>query len=641
MKKLMHRNADEQSDMRRAGIYFFYDEAGIVDEYNLVLLRDLKESLEKLLVVCNGELTAEGKLKFLTVADEVLVRENRGFDVWAYKEGMAHIGWDELGQYDELVLLNFTNMGPVYPLAEMFTAMSQRKVDFWGIVMRYGLPQDPFNKCKYGCIPDHVPSAFMVIRQRMVCSREFQDHWDNMPEINSYGDSICYHEAIFTQDFAAKGFTYDLYVDASDLKDYWDYPLMLYPLELVKNRKCPLFKRKNFYNGYWEFISGSCGEATAEFYEYLRRDSGYDVNLIWENLLRTVNLADLKDRMQLNYILPKQGSVPVPAGERPRSRIALLLHIYFADQIAWCRRYAGSMPPDADIYVSTDTESKRQQILQQFKTLQCNRLEVNLIENRGRDVSALLIGGKAIVGQYDYVCFAHDKKSAQATPRIIGQSFAYKCFENVLGSRDYVDNIIRTFDDNPRLGLLAPPLPNHSVYFYTLGHEWADNFANTVQLARILGLQVNLDAARPPVAPLGGMFWFRAPALERLFAHPWQFADFPAEPSTEIDGNIMHAVERIFPFVAQAAGYYTGCVLTDQFAKLEITNLSYMLRDIHQEFFRNYPIHDRRHLLSLIGSAGWSKRSSAAYFALKDRMRRILPGRVWRFLKRMKQRWKS
>ena len=573
--------------MKRIGIYFFYDQAGIVDEYNLVLLRDLKQNLEKLLVVCNGELTPEGKARFSSVADEVLVRENRGFDVWAYKEGMAHYGWSELSRYDELVLLNFTNYGPVYPLEEMFAAMEQREADFWGIVMRYGFPHDPYNRCKYGYIPDHVPSAFMVIRNRMLCSEAFQQYWDTMREIKSYEDSICYHEAIFTPDFAAQGFRYALYIDTEDLKPYWDYPLMLYPLELVKNRRCPLFKRKSFYNIYEEFFIGSCGEATAEFYAYLRKETKYDVNLIWDNLLRTVNMADIKDRMQLNYVLPQRGILPLQFSEtpveKPLGRIALLLHIYYEDQIEWCYRYAANMPAEADVYVTTDSEAKREQIQARFAGLACGKLEVRCVENRGRDVSALLIGGREVVEHYDYVCFAHDKKSGQCPPLLVGQSFAYKCFENVLGSADYVGNVVRTFAENPRLGLLVPPPPHHSVYVQTIGHEWEGNFANTKKLAEQLGLQVNMDERRPPIAPLGGMFWFRPQALRKLFAHPWRYEDFTPEPVPVVDGDIMHAVERVYPFVAQDAGYYSAWGVTDAFARLELTNLNYILHERHDD----------------------------------------------------------
>ena len=38
---------------------------------------------------------------------------------------------------------------------------------------------------------------------------------------------------------------------------------------------------------------------------------------------------------------------------------------------------------------------------------------------------------------YDIVCFAHDKKTTQLKPHCIGEGFAYKCFENILGTKEY------------------------------------------------------------------------------------------------------------------------------------------------------------------------------------------------------------
>ena len=45
----------------RLVIYFFFDPQGIVDDYNLVLLRDMMKNCRDLLVVSNGKLSAEGK----------------------------------------------------------------------------------------------------------------------------------------------------------------------------------------------------------------------------------------------------------------------------------------------------------------------------------------------------------------------------------------------------------------------------------------------------------------------------------------------------------------------------------------------------------------------------------------------------
>lgn len=628
--------------IKRLGIYFFYDKDGIVDNYNLYLLNDLKENIDKLLIVCNGKLNTEGRSKFETVADDILVRENVGFDVWAYKEGMEFYGWEKLSEYDEMILLNFTNFGPVYPFKEMFDEMDKRDPDFWGIVMRYGFPHDPYKKCKYGYIPDHVPSAFMVIRNNMLCSDEFKSYWDNICPINSYEESICYHEAIFTIDFSKKGYKYSLYIDTEDLKEYWDYPMMLYPLELVKNRRCPVFKRKSFYNIYEELFISSCGEATVEFYDYLKNNTDYDVNLIWENILRTTNMSDVKDRMQLNYVLPKEFS---KLHERIDRKIALMLHIYFEDKIDYCYNYASSMPQDADIYITTDTEKKKNLILQKFLNLECRKLEVIIIENRGRDISALLIGCKDFIADYDYICFAHDKKSTHVKPYIIGEAFSYKCFENVLASKSFVENVICTFDKNPQLGLLVPPPPNHSVFYSTIGFEWGYNYEHTIKLAEKLKLNVDFNRDKPPIAPLGTMFWFRAKALKRLLEYNWKYEDFPVEPIRSEDGYVMHAIERIYPFVAQNEGYYTGWLMSDHFARMEITNLYYLLRDVQTTFNRHYGILDRQSMLYLIGhplvatngSEGKNYELSVKTL-VKIILKKKLPFSVYDFLVRVKSR---
>ena len=297
-------------EIKRLAIFFFYDKDGVVDEYIPYLLRDLEGNVSELLVVCNGKLTVEGRAKFSELTSHILVRENTGLDVWAYKTGLEYYGWDKLSAYDEVVFLNFTIMGPLYPFKTMFEEMNTRDVDFWGITRHHSIEYDPWGKCKYGYIPMHIQTSFMVIRSSMVKSVEFQRYWENMPMVHDYAELICWHEVIFTKDFSEKGFACDTYVDTEDLKEYNDYPLMLYPTELIANRKCPIFKRKTFYNQYEEFLDVSCGQSGYELYKYLAENTNYNLNYIWDSLLRTANMADIKERMQLNYILPTQSRLP-------------------------------------------------------------------------------------------------------------------------------------------------------------------------------------------------------------------------------------------------------------------------------------------------------------------------------------------
>ena len=563
--------------MQRLLVYFFYDKYGVIDDYVVVQLEDLRKNVDKILFVSNGDINPESKVKIKNIVNDIFIRENKGFDVWAYKEGMAYYGWKELCKYDEIILMNFTMYGPLYPFEEMFVTMDARtELDFWGITKHHGFDFDPFGTIPYGYIPEHIQSSFIGIRQRMTTSREFQDYWDNMTEVNSYGEAVGKHEAIFTKTFNELGFKSDVYIQTDDLKDYTHYPLMIMPLELVKNRRCPVIKRKSFTNEYYEFLNCTTGEPTVELYEYIQNNLDYDLDLIWDNLLRIENMADIKNRMHLNYVLPKFQNLNF---EKEKKKVALMLHIYFEDLIDECFHYAENMPYYADIFVTTDTVKKKEKIEKQFKKLNCNKLTVIVIENRGRDVGALLVGLRKYIMDYDLVCFAHDKKTKQFKPFTIGKSFSYKCFENILGSKSYVENIIATFKSNKRLGVLTPPPPNHAAFFGIHGTEWGDNFKNTVDLLDKFNIKVNIDLYKEPIAPLGTMFWFRPKALSVLVRYDWKYEDFPAEPNQN-DGTILHAIERGYTFFAQANGFYSAWVMNDKFAAMELTNLHFMLREI-------------------------------------------------------------
>ena len=82
--------------MKRLGIFFFYEKNGYVDEFITYYLADLVKNLTELVVVCNGKLSEQGRKAFSQFTDQILVRENKGLDVWAYKTALDHYGWARL-----------------------------------------------------------------------------------------------------------------------------------------------------------------------------------------------------------------------------------------------------------------------------------------------------------------------------------------------------------------------------------------------------------------------------------------------------------------------------------------------------------------------------------------------------------------
>lgn len=576
----------DNSTAKRVAIYVFHDKDGVVDDYAPVLLKELKRFTEHLLVVVNGTVNEAGREKFENVADDILIRENVGYDITAYKAGIEHLSWDYIDTFDECIFVNSTLYGPIYPFDKMFEEMSQRDIDFWGITKHHKVDWDCFGTCKYGYVPEHIQSSFLVIRKSMGISPLYKKVWNELPEIHSYAEAIGFFEVIFTKESEEKGFKSSVYIDTSDLEGYTRYPLMMMADELIINRKCPVMKQKSFSQNYYDILTDTVGNATSDTYEYIRKHTDYDVNLIWDNVLRIDNMEEIKNITHLNYILPKDSLIETN-DKKSDKKVALMMHIYYEDLIDYCFKYARSMPMGTDIIITTPVEKTYEALERRKGELAEYQVKVLMIENRGRDVSSLLVACAPYLENYDYVCYAHDKKTKQMEPYCNGLSFSYQCFENILGSPEFVKNIIYTFDDNPRLGLLTPPPPTHGNFYQMAASEWAGDYENTVDLAKKLGFQVNIKPDRAPISPLGTMFWFRPEALKLLVDYGWKYEDFPEEPNGT-DGTILHAIERVYGIAAQAAGYYPAWLMNDKFARIETTNLYFMLRELNKKLLPNY-----------------------------------------------------
>ncbi len=575
----------DTTNPKRYGVFVFFEEKGIADEYNFYFLKELKKEVSHLLVICNGEVSKEGKAGFEAIADEVMVRPNEGYDITAYKLGMEKIGFNAEGAYDEILICNNTMFGPFYPFKEMFDAMNGKDVDFWGITNFHEVPFDPFKTVKYGMLPKHVQSFFMVFRKSLTQTEDFLSYWKNMPVITCYEEAIGFHEAIFTKDFADLGYKWDVYANSDDLEGFTYDPIRDFPRYMIEKKRCPILKRRSFFHEYREAIARSAGEGTREAMEYIEKHTDYDTSMIWKSILRNQNMADIKKRMHLNFVLPSR---VVKKKAESSLKTALVIHIYYEDLAQMCADYAANVPENVDIYVTVPNEAKLENAKKAFEGLNRHKVEFRIVGNIGRDVAPFLVGCKDLIDKYDLIGKVHDKKVYQVEPMSIGESWGYMCFDNMLKNENFVRNVIAAFEENPFLGMLTPPVPVHGPYYPTTGKgEWGDNYKVAEELAHKLNLKVKISRDREPVAPLGSMFWVRTKALKCLFDADWQYEDFPPEP-IETDATVLHAIERIYPFCVQHEGYYSGWLMVDSFARIHLNNWRYMNSEMAKAGMRHY-----------------------------------------------------
>lgn len=559
---------------QRLGIYCFYDKYGHAASFIKTFLDDLMNNLDDLVVVVNGQLSDQARQLFSEYTKTIIVRENKGLDVAAYKQAILTLGWEKLESYDEVICLNDTVMGPVYPFREMFACMDRKDVDFWGITAYAGETVDKEQ------IPTHLQAYWHAYRRSLVSSPAFHEYWETMPLWKDYAEVTRKHEMTFTKHFADLGFTWASYIDWRKYQGYSSYPLLYMPMQIVRDDRCPIFKRRSFFVDYSAYFDQTAGQPALDLYEYLRDHTDYDVDMIWDAILPSYNIDDIRKAMHLDYVLPSQAINP-QTHDHPRS--AFIYHVYFMDLLEDTCHYIASLPEETDLYI-TSTEDKIPQIREYMQQRGISHQATFIpVINRGRDVSALLVAACPVVlsGKYDVIGFAHDKKSSQNQENghhgTESQGFAYKLMENTLGSEAYVKNILTLFAENPRLGQVAPPPPYHALYFaHTIPHDWGANYEITKELLEDrLGIHVPLSPTKPTASAMGSCYWFRVEALKPLFEYGWKYEDFLPEGQMGEDGTISHAIERANGYICQSRGYYPSWVLSDRYARIEVDSLFY------------------------------------------------------------------
>lgn len=559
---------------QRLGIYCFYDKYGHAASFIKTFLDDLMDNLDDLVVVVNGQLSDQARQLFSEYTKTIIVRENKGLDVAAYKQAILTLGWEKLESYDEVICLNDTVMGPVYPFREMFACMDRKDVDFWGITAYAGETVDKEQ------IPTHLQAYWHAYRRSLVSSPAFHEYWETMPLWEDYAEVTRKHEMTFTKHFTDLGFTWASYIDWRKYQGYSSYPLLYMPMQIVRDDRCPIFKRRSFFVDYSAYFDQTAGQPALDLYEYLRDHTDYDVDMIWDAILPSYNIDDIRKAMHLDYVLPSQAINP-QTHDRPRS--AFIYHVYFMDLLEDTCHYIASLPEETDLYI-TSTEDKIPQIREYMQQHGISHQATFIpVINRGRDVSALLVAACPVVlsGKYDVIGFAHDKKSSQNQENghhgTESQGFAYKLMENTLGSEAYVKNILTLFAENPRLGQVTPPPPYHALYFaHTIPHDWGANYEITKELLEDrLGIHVPLSPTKPTASAMGSCYWFRVEALKPLFEYGWKYEDFLPEGQMGEDGTISHAIERANGYICQSRGYYPAWVLSDRYARIEVDSLFY------------------------------------------------------------------
>lgn len=187
--------------MKRLLLYVHYNKYDELSGHVLYQLEQLRPLFSKLIVISNSQLTksATSTLKE-TGVDEVIQRENLGFDFAAWRDGMAHVGFEDLTDFYSVTLMNDTCFGPLWDVSDIVEGFEERpNVDFWGMTN--------FRKTKY--FDEHLQSYFMSFKKHVVASEAFQKFWTSIKTFTDVQDVIDNYETRVTSVLLEAGYRYD------------------------------------------------------------------------------------------------------------------------------------------------------------------------------------------------------------------------------------------------------------------------------------------------------------------------------------------------------------------------------------------------------------------------------------------------
>ena len=262
---------------KRALVYVIFESENRLQEYKLRFLQALFPLMDEVIVVVNGSLRVED-VNNLKSYGQVLIRDNKGYDTAAFREGIFAFGKDKLKNYDQLFLANDTNIGPMRDLSQVFHEMVDKQLDFWGI--SFGEEQEDVTKENpYGYIPKHLQSYFLVIEKLMLNDDAFYSYWTDLTDTDSRDKAIGRHETRFTKYFADLGYRFDAVV-----QEYEDSAMYIHPLRMLKAGS-PLVKYtalKNYDEEQFLWQGLERESEIPDLLEYITDKTDYPVSILEE-----------------------------------------------------------------------------------------------------------------------------------------------------------------------------------------------------------------------------------------------------------------------------------------------------------------------------------------------------------------------
>ena len=515
--------------MKRLLLYVHFNKYNRVSSHVYYQLTQMQPLFSKVVFISNSQVSERDyqNLVDLHLIDNFIQRENVGFDFAAWRDGMTHVGFDDITTYDVVTIMNDTCFGPLWDIKDYYLNYEANdQVDFWGLTNNRRTKK---SRQTQG-FPEHIQSYFITFKKPVIASSAFRNFWENVKNHTDVQEVINDYETKVTTTFLAAGFRYQTVFDTvnEDTTGMLHPDFSYYNPTAILNHKVPFIKVKAIDNNQ---------HIAPYLLEEIAKKSDYPVDLIVSHMSE-INFPDFKYLLASKYI---QTTTPTSLSNK---KIGVHLHVFYVDLLEDFLKAFENFHFAYDLFITTDNDTKKLEI-EAILNQNHKNAHIFVTGNIGRDVLPML-KLKDELSTYDYIGHFHTKKSKEAD-FWAGESWRNELIDMLIKP---ADNILANFE-NDKLGLVISDIPTFFRY-NKIVDAWNEHLIapemNDLWYKMKMTKPIDFNTFHTFVMSYGTFIWFKYDALKPLFDLDLTDKDVPIEPLPQ--NSILHAIERLIVYVA-------------------------------------------------------------------------------------------
>ena len=437
---------------------------------------------------------------------------------------------------------NAQSFGPLVPVPDLLRARESSEAAIWGITLLSGR-EGEFVEPYFFSIGKKVLSDSCFSK---VIAKVSSSTGNPAARMNEFSRTLCmefgcdaFVRIADARPIRVFRFEQPFSVNAADFL-IRKYGMPFVPVAAFRNR------RENRFS-----IVGAIVDAVREKFP------SYPERLILDYLRTAAPLSWTRDYPGTLRVLDAPGC---KAAELPQMRVAVKAHLFYQEMLETAYDCFAKMPVPFDLFCTTCSDEVRDAILREAKGRLPLLREVKVanVPNRGRDIGPWLTAFTDEEDGYDVILKYQTKRRLQQ-PNVFGEAWSAFINACVLGSPSAVLEILSLFASDAKLGIVMPSYPPPITITTPSAYIGVPKMGELFETCRKRYAPNAPAETASPVFSAGTVFWYRPKALRALRAARLSVKDFPAEPLPPL--TILHAMERIIPYVAQSAGYHYHTVL--------------------------------------------------------------------------------